>query len=156
VEFEGKYFRVPRSIIGPKPVQKPHPPIYLAAFVPAALQRLVRSANGWNPVGIPLAGIRQMFEQVKEMARAVGRDPLTVELVVRANLEVTAEPITGERPSFSGTLGQIRDDIKSCRTMGVNELILDPTFAPGAQELSRWLELMEMFAATVSLASPRR
>jgi probable F420-dependent oxidoreductase len=156
VEFEGKYFRVPRSIIGPKPVQKPHPPIYLAAFVPAALQRVARSANGWNPVGIPLAGIGPMFEQVKEMARAAGRDPDSLELVLRADLNVKNESITGERADFSGAPGQIREDIKRCRTLGVTELILDPTFASGSQELARWLELMEMFAERVSLASPRR
>jgi alkanesulfonate monooxygenase SsuD/methylene tetrahydromethanopterin reductase-like flavin-dependent oxidoreductase (luciferase family) len=39
VEFHGKYFTVPRSFISAKPVQKPHPPIYLAAYAPAALKR---------------------------------------------------------------------------------------------------------------------
>src|SRR2546426_6003155 len=47
-EFRGRYYQLPRSIIGPKPVQKPHPPIYLAAFVPQALRRAAVYANGWN------------------------------------------------------------------------------------------------------------
>jgi probable F420-dependent oxidoreductase len=34
VEFSGKFYKVPKSYIEPKPVQKPHPPIYLAAFAP--------------------------------------------------------------------------------------------------------------------------
>jgi alkanesulfonate monooxygenase SsuD/methylene tetrahydromethanopterin reductase-like flavin-dependent oxidoreductase (luciferase family) len=34
VGFHGKFFHVPKSIIQPKPVQKPHPPIYLAAYAP--------------------------------------------------------------------------------------------------------------------------
>jgi alkanesulfonate monooxygenase SsuD/methylene tetrahydromethanopterin reductase-like flavin-dependent oxidoreductase (luciferase family) len=34
VEFHGKYFTVPRLFISAKPVQKPHPPIYLAAYAP--------------------------------------------------------------------------------------------------------------------------
>jgi len=34
VEFHGKHFTVPRSIIAAKPVQKPHPPIYLARSRP--------------------------------------------------------------------------------------------------------------------------
>jgi len=38
-EFHGEVYTLPRSIIQPKPVQKPHPPIYLAAFSPAALRR---------------------------------------------------------------------------------------------------------------------
>jgi probable F420-dependent oxidoreductase len=46
VEFRGKFFQVPKSYIGPKPVQKPHPPIYLAAFAPPALKRLARWQTG--------------------------------------------------------------------------------------------------------------
>jgi alkanesulfonate monooxygenase SsuD/methylene tetrahydromethanopterin reductase-like flavin-dependent oxidoreductase (luciferase family) len=32
VEFHGKFFHVPKSYISVKPVQGPHPPIYMAAF----------------------------------------------------------------------------------------------------------------------------
>src|SRR5437868_8092486 len=39
VEFQGNFYRVPKSYISQKPVQKPHPPIYLAAFAPPALKR---------------------------------------------------------------------------------------------------------------------
>src|ERR1051325_4827246 len=54
VEFNGKYFQIPQSIILPKPVQKPHPPIYMAAFAPTALLRVATLADGWNPVGMPV------------------------------------------------------------------------------------------------------
>jgi probable F420-dependent oxidoreductase len=50
VKFHGKFYQLPESYIGPKPVQKPHPPIYMAAFVPRALSRLAKYADGWNPV----------------------------------------------------------------------------------------------------------
>ena len=40
VEFQEKYYRIPKSFIGPKPVQKPHPPIYMAAYAPSALKRV--------------------------------------------------------------------------------------------------------------------
>jgi alkanesulfonate monooxygenase SsuD/methylene tetrahydromethanopterin reductase-like flavin-dependent oxidoreductase (luciferase family) len=36
VEFSGKYYRIPPSKIGPKPVQKPHPPVYQAAHATRA------------------------------------------------------------------------------------------------------------------------
>jgi len=35
VEFHGRFYRIPRSVIGLKPVQKPHPPVYLATYVQA-------------------------------------------------------------------------------------------------------------------------
>ena len=65
VEFQGKYYRIPKSVINPKPVQKPHPPIYMAAYTPSALKRVATEANGWFPVGIPLSGVGPMFEGIK-------------------------------------------------------------------------------------------
>jgi alkanesulfonate monooxygenase SsuD/methylene tetrahydromethanopterin reductase-like flavin-dependent oxidoreductase (luciferase family) len=35
VEFEGKYYNIPASEIGPKSLQKPHIPIYLGGFSPS-------------------------------------------------------------------------------------------------------------------------
>ena len=51
VEFNGKYYTIPKSIIGPKPYQKKIP-TFLAGFTSKALDRIINSeANGW--VGIP-------------------------------------------------------------------------------------------------------
>jgi probable F420-dependent oxidoreductase len=143
VEFHGKFYHVPKSYIGPKPVQKPHPPIYLAAYAPAALKRLAAMANGWNPVGIPVDGMAQMFGSVKQMAKDAGRDPSSLELVVRANLEITDKPLPKERWIFSGNMDQIKEDLAGCRSIGADEVHFDPTFSPGAQSLERWLALME-------------
>jgi probable F420-dependent oxidoreductase len=143
VEFEGLFYRIPQSIIQPKPIQKPYPPLYLAAFAPPALRRLAQWADGWNPAGIPVDGMRQQFEGIKRMAEAAGRDPAALQMVVRANLEIAAHPLGPERMIFTGTLNQIQRDIEGCRTIGAHEIILDPTFSPGAQRLDRWLEIME-------------
>jgi probable F420-dependent oxidoreductase len=156
VEFHGKYYRVPKSVIGPKPVQKPHPPIYLAAFAPAALQRVARAASGWNPVGIPLSGVKQMFEQISQFARDAGRDASKLELIVRGNLEVTGTPVQNGRSDFQGTPEQVREDIDRCRALGADELILDPTFSAGAQDLGNWLRLMDQFGRTRSATAPTR
>lgn len=32
MEFKGEYVRIPKSIIEPKPIQKPHPPVYMAVL----------------------------------------------------------------------------------------------------------------------------
>src|SRR6266436_5476161 len=85
VAFQGKFYQVPASYIGPKPVQKPHPPIYMGAFVPRALKRLAKYADGWNPVAIPLDGMAQMFDSIKQLAKEAGRDPSRIELVIRAH-----------------------------------------------------------------------
>ena len=60
--FHGKFFDVPSSYIEPKPFQKPHPPIYLAAYAPGSMQRVATMADGWMPAGIPLEPMGQMME----------------------------------------------------------------------------------------------
>jgi len=142
-EFHGKYYQLPKSYILPKPVQKPHPPIYLAAFAPPALQRLARMADGWNPVAIPVAGMAQMFQGIQQMAKAAGRDPSALKMVVRANLILDSKPQGRDRMIFSGTLEQVKEDLVACREIGAHEVFFDPTFAPGAQDLDHWLQLME-------------
>jgi len=143
VEFRGKFFTLPSSYIQPKPVQKPHPPIYLAAFAPAALNRLARAADGWNPVAIPVEGMKQMFAGIQQMAKAAGRDPASLKMVVRANLHITESSLGSDRPVFSGSPDQVKEDIAAVRGIGAHELFFDPTFSPGMQELPRWLEAME-------------
>jgi alkanesulfonate monooxygenase SsuD/methylene tetrahydromethanopterin reductase-like flavin-dependent oxidoreductase (luciferase family) len=44
VEYHGQFYQIPRSFVGPKPVQKPHPPIYLAAYTGCAFIE-----NPWTP-----------------------------------------------------------------------------------------------------------
>ena len=62
------------------------------AFVPVALERIARLADGWNPVAIPVDGMRKMFDGLKQMAKAAGRDPSKLQLVVRANIEISSKP----------------------------------------------------------------
>ncbi len=143
VKYDGKFFCVPQSYISQKPVQKPHPPIYLAAFAPAALKRLATMADGWNPVAIPVAGMTQMFGAVQQMAKEAGRDPSSLAMVVRANLHITDKPPGAERGIFAGTLEQIREDAQACAKIGAHELIYDVTFEKQAQTIDGWLQMME-------------
>src|SRR6202790_4066511 len=149
VEFHGRFYQIPKSYLNRKPVQKPHPPIYLAAFAPAAMKRLARVADGWNPVAIPVDGMAQMFSSVKQMAKEAGRDPASPAMVVRANLEITDKPLGKERSIFTGTLDQIKEDIAGCNRIGAHELFFDPTFDAGAKTLDQWLVLMEQLRKLV-------
>ena len=149
VEFHGKFFHLHKSIIQPKPVQKPHPPIYLGSFSEAALKRVAKYADGWNPVGIPVEGMGQMFQGLKEMAKAEGRDPSSLRLLVRAHPEITEKPLGKDRWAFAGTLEQIKEDISRCRDLAVEELFFDPIFSPDGQSLDRFLSRMEQMRGLV-------
>jgi probable F420-dependent oxidoreductase len=143
VEFRGKYFSLPKSWIGLKPVQQPHPPIYMAAYTPAAMKRTAREASGWFPVGVPIAAIPQMFDGIRQMAREAGRNPDELALIVRANVEFSdAAPADG-RADFTGTLEQIAGDIAATRSMGAAEIVLDIQFTPAANRLDDFLKRME-------------
>lgn len=149
VEFHGKFFHVPKSIIQPKPVQKPHPPIYLAAYAPPALNRVAKMADGWNPAGVPLEGMAQRMGQVRKMAKSAQRNPSSLQLIVRANLSITEEPIAQNRFIFTGTLGQIKEDIEGCRRLKADEIFFDPVFSPDGNSLDRFLKRMEQLRALV-------
>jgi len=139
VAFEGKNLRIAPSVIGPKPHQTPRPPIYMAAYTPAAMARVARFADGWMPVGVPVAGIGPMLAQVRSMAKDQGRDPEALELIARGNLEITERPIDGERANFTGTLEQIGEDIAAVRAAGAAEMLLDLTFSADAKTADDFL-----------------
>ena len=143
VEFQGKYYRIPKSVIGPKPVQKPHPPIYMAAFSPSALKRVGTEANGWFPVGIPLSGVGSIFDEIRSMAKNAGRDPSALELIVRANIEIHNAPIQKGRADFTGTLEQIAEDVTTARKLGAAEIAIDAQFSPGIETAKDLVACME-------------
>jgi len=141
VEFHGKFFELPKSYIYPKPVQMPHPPIYLAAFAPAALKRVATVADGWNPVAIPVDGMVKMSGAIRQMAKDADRDPSSLQMIVRANIDITDKALGEDRMIFSGTLDQIKKDVAACERIGAHELIFDVTFY--ARSMDQWLRLMD-------------
>ena len=46
IEFKGKFYNIPASKIGPKPIQKPHIPIYLGGYSQGTFVRIANYANG--------------------------------------------------------------------------------------------------------------
>lgn len=143
VEFHGQYYRIPKSVIGPKPVQKPHPPIYMAAYTPSAMRRVATEASGWFPVGIPLGGIGPMFEEIRGMAQKAGRDPSGLELIVRANVEVHNTFIEKDRIDFTGALEQIAEDLITARKVSTAEIVIDAQFSPGVETAKDIIARME-------------
>jgi probable F420-dependent oxidoreductase len=125
VEFQGEYFRISQSFVGPKPLQKPHPPIYYAAFTPAAMRRVALEADGWNPAGIPVEAMGVMLQSMRQTAEGAGRDPGALELVVRANVWIGDRPLPEKRLIFTGDPDQIAADISATRDLGAEELFFD-------------------------------
>ena len=143
-EFSGKYYQVAKSIVLPKPVQKPHPPIYMAAYAPAAMKRVATQTNGWLPVGIPVEGMRQMWEGIRSMAREAGRNPDDLKLIVRANTAVLPEAQGEGRYIFVGSKHEVKADIKACKELGAHEIEFDPTSGPQGETVQGFIETAEL------------
>ena len=155
VEFDGSYFKIPRSFIRPKPVQQPHPPIYLAASTPRGMARVARQADGWIPLDLPIDDMAQMFAAIKSMAQDAGRDPDRLELIIRANVIVTDSPLGGDRKVYTGSLDQIASDIAATRNIGASELAFDPTYDPAVQSVSDFTDRMNLLWGMVGLEIAR-
>jgi alkanesulfonate monooxygenase SsuD/methylene tetrahydromethanopterin reductase-like flavin-dependent oxidoreductase (luciferase family) len=152
VEFHGKYYRIAESFIGPKPVQKPHPPIYMAAFTPSALKRVATEADAWLPVGIPLSGIGPMFDGIKNTAKEAGRNPSALELIVMTGVEIHKTPIEKDRADFTGTPDQIAEDFAAAKKLGAAEITIYAQFlSPGetAEDLITRMETLWTIAKQV-------
>jgi alkanesulfonate monooxygenase SsuD/methylene tetrahydromethanopterin reductase-like flavin-dependent oxidoreductase (luciferase family) len=107
-----------------KPVQRPHPPLYLAAYTPAAMQRAARLADGWLPMGIPVPALEGMIPRFREQVRAAGRDPSAVSVIVGGFPVITPTAQGNDRGIFIGTPGQIREDVRRLAALGVEEMLL--------------------------------
>ncbi len=78
--YQGELVKFPRVRCDPKPIQKPGPPILLGALGPKALERVVRTYDGW----VPIAGRPQSFKRhvdaLRKVATERGRDPKTLQI----------------------------------------------------------------------------
>ena len=141
VEHKGKYFTIPKSVIGPKPFQEKIP-IYLAGFSPKALGRIVSSnANGW--VGIPQLSydeFKQGQEQLRKTAKEHGRDPSSIEFPVLVFPEVTETKLEADRLPMNGSIKQIAEDILELESLGVDHINLVFDFGSNANDLNKRLQ----------------
>ena len=127
IEFNGQFYTIPPSKIGPKPVQEPHLPIYLGGSSPSTFSRMAKYANGW--IGVIRNDLDQLQITLDLLRREVvnsNRNPEDLEIVVIIYPNVS-ERVTQEerRSAFTGTIGEIGNDIDRLKKMGVGHIILN-------------------------------
>jgi probable F420-dependent oxidoreductase len=89
VTFEGRFWQLHDVAMAPRPLQKPHPPIWIGAHHPAALRRAVRLGDGF--IGAGSSSTEQFAEQVSTVRACLaeaGRDPTTFPIAKRVYIAV--------------------------------------------------------------------
>jgi probable F420-dependent oxidoreductase len=153
--FEGKYISFDDISFLPKPVQKPHPPIWVGGESRPALRRTAELADGWYPLGsnptFPMGTPEQLkagLERLAQYAQRFGRDPSTIETIYRTHqFELTKTSAGPDRLPFVGDADQIAGDIRQYQDMGVTTMIWD--FLRQTEDLDSMLGLMEDFSTEV-------
>jgi probable F420-dependent oxidoreductase len=131
VEFHGEFWTVPRSHVGPPPVQRPHPPVLLGGTAEPMLRRAGRLAQGWiGSSKHDLARIGADVATVRAGAVEAGRDPDALRIVVRGVVDLVERDPGADRRPLHGTRDQVRDDLAALAAQGVTEVFLDLNLSP--------------------------
>src|SRR6266852_1965534 len=111
--FAGEHVHFDNIVFEPKPVQKPHPPIWVGGESGPALRRTAKLGDAWYPIGSnnkhlldTLPRFRAGIARLRKLTEQAGRDPADVALayrVARFGAELPAKAGDGERRLFSGT-----------------------------------------------------
>jgi probable F420-dependent oxidoreductase len=121
--FSGQYFRVKDCAVTPKPVQKPHVPVWIGGDSAVALRRAARFGDGWHSAGTSVADLPGKLRVLDEALAAAGRD--------RKNFVVSAFPT--DRFTI--------DVVRQFAAHGVDHLMV-PVFSFDAAKVGQRLELI--------------
>ena len=75
--YKGKYYNLKDIFLTPKPVQKPHPPIYVGSWgSDIGLKRLARYSNGWmaSAYNITPAKFKEKWKFLLSYRKSIGRE----------------------------------------------------------------------------------
>jgi probable F420-dependent oxidoreductase len=67
-EYHGKYVDFDASYLRPKPVQQPHPPIFIGGDSDATVKRVIRHNAGWISNPFPVEALRKRIDQMRDGA----------------------------------------------------------------------------------------
>ena len=149
-EFHGEHYAISEAGFLPKPVQKPHPPIWIGGHTNPAIRRAATLGDGWMPIGLRPPAILEPEELAEKIARLrrisarAGRAENAVDLVFSTDCVFQDEP-DAHRRMVSGRPEQIAADLRQYQDLGVQHFILSFPAGSAAEQQ----EAMERFAREV-------
>jgi alkanesulfonate monooxygenase SsuD/methylene tetrahydromethanopterin reductase-like flavin-dependent oxidoreductase (luciferase family) len=103
-DFAGKYFTLTDAVCAPKPVQKPHPPIWIGGGGEQKTLRVVAEhADGWNAFPAPIPQLQHKLDVLRNHCQSVGRDYDAIRKQMGHNVIVRADAaqVEGEVAQFA-------------------------------------------------------
>jgi probable F420-dependent oxidoreductase len=133
--IDGRYVHYNGLVLAPKPLQKPHPPIWVGGESGPSMRRAARFGDAWYPIGSNNAHLLDTLPRyqagvarLRQLTEAAGRDPNAVALTYRVKRYGNAVPPTasdGNRRLFSGSDTDLIADIRTLRDLGVAAIDFD-------------------------------
>ncbi|HEY6588373.1 MAG TPA: TIGR03619 family F420-dependent LLM class oxidoreductase [Nitrososphaeraceae archaeon] len=129
VEFNGEFYKIPKSIINPKPIQKPHPKILLGGFSPKTFERMIKYGDGYigalaGPFEYFHNSIKMFNESLEKSSRARKDFDLTI-LAYPHLIKSGSSETNIDRSSMTGeTIDEIGSDLSLLKNSGVDRVIL--------------------------------
>ena len=132
VSFEGRYFNFADMQASPRPLQHPHPPIWVGGNSPRARRRVAEFGDGWHATAMPLdelkAGIADVRHKWVRQGRAGEpvfsmRIPCSIEGVSQEVLHYPPRRPSQER--LTGSISSIVDRLGAYQELGLSHLALE-------------------------------
>ncbi len=155
-EFQGEHYQLSGMGFMPKPVQKPHPPIWIGGHTNPAIRRAAEYGDGWMPIGLRPPAILEPEELAEKIARLrrltvrAGRPEDAVSLCFSTGVTFDDSP-GATRRMMSGRAEQIAADLRQYQDLGVRNFILG---FPG-ESVAALDEAMEQFSKQVMPLIPQ-
>jgi probable F420-dependent oxidoreductase len=150
VSFAGKVLSFADMHVNPKPVQRPHPPIWIGGTSDAALRRAARFAAVWQPTPLPIAQLVERQAALRKACEEIGREPIPTRMSFRVEFSTitgNAPPAGKDRPTGHGTSAEVAGDLLRYReAAGLGAFQIN---FHGNRNLDQLLQSMECFMREV-------
>jgi probable F420-dependent oxidoreductase len=135
--FKGKYTQFSDLVFEPKPVQKPHPPIWVGGHSRAALRRTAEIGAAWHPINRPLEELRAGRAEIARLCQARGRaEPPALTLRNDVRLQRAGQPVPTSSHAgrvLAGEPAALVAEIQELAACGVEHLVCEFLAADGAE-----------------------
>ena len=128
VTHKGRFYNVENLSVGPRPVQKPHPPIWTGGSAEVALKRAGTWADGFICGSSAIAEFPATWEKISGYAKAAGRDPSKIakaSLTFMAINDDHAKAIKAVEDYVMRYYGRLRADVADTSLIGPPAAIID-------------------------------